>query len=238
MKSIFFCGDTHGRFDHVIKAVVEQRPNAVVFLGDLQPQKPLDQVLAPILYLTDVWFIHGNHDTDTDEDYDNLLGSGLAGRNLHGRVAEVAGVRIAGLGGIFRDQVWAPPGAWVFETPDEYLAKCGKGNWWRNGFPRKHRSSIFPNEYFDLVGQSAEVLVTHEAPSCHPHGFEALDQLARSLGASISFHGHHHDRLNYRQHQASQGFSAVGVGLCGITDLNGEVIVNGKMDDARANRGR
>ena len=109
MSQIFFFGDNHGEFEHVIEAVREHAPPAIVLLGDIQAKKPMEEELAPILGQTEVWFIHGNHDTDSELDYDNLFGSKLADRNLHGRVVEVAGVRIAGLGGIFRGQVWRPP---------------------------------------------------------------------------------------------------------------------------------
>lgn len=115
---IYFFGDTHGCFDHVIDVVGQDRPTAVVFLGDLQAQRPLEIELATILDKTEVWFIHGNHDTDSEADYDNLFGSALADRNLHGRVVEIDGLRIAGLGGIFRGQVWAPPAEWLHERPD------------------------------------------------------------------------------------------------------------------------
>lgn len=68
MKKIFFCGDTHGNFDHVIEAVYDHQPDAVVLLGDLQAQQPLEVELSDILDKTDVWFIHGNHDTDSQLD--------------------------------------------------------------------------------------------------------------------------------------------------------------------------
>ncbi|PXB67348.1 metallophosphoesterase, partial [Pseudomonas aeruginosa] len=181
---IYLCGDTHGSFDHIIDVVGQDRPAAVVFLGDLQAQRPLEIELATILDKTEVWFIHGNHDTDSEADYDNLFGSALADRNLHGRVVEIDGLRIAGLGGIFRGQVWAPPSQWLHERPEDFAARCGKGNLWRGGLPRKHRSSIFPADYFGLVGQRADILVTHEAPSSHPHGFDAIDELGRSLGVT------------------------------------------------------
>lgn len=228
---IFFVGDTHGHFGHVIHAVQELHPTAVIFLGDLQARRPLDQELKPILGLTDIWFIHGNHDTDSDHDYDNLFGSELAGRSLHGRVVEIAGVRVAGLGGVFRGQVWMPPGEAQHETPGAYIAFCGKGNRWRGGLPRKHRSSIFPIDYARLAEERAEMLVTHEAPTCHPHGFGAIDELARSLGISRLFHGHHHDRLDYTAHRDRLGFEAFGVGFCGITDQTGRVVVTGKFDE-------
>lgn len=231
MSQIFFCGDVHGDFAHVINVVRSRCPAAIVFLGDLQAQRPLTEELRPILDLTDVWWIHGNHDTDSDADYDNLFESTLADRNLHGRVVEIAGYRVAGLGGVFRGQVWMPPAQPKFHSSAEYAAKCGKGNLWRGGLPRKHRSSIFPEEYLRLAGEHADILVTHEAPSAHPHGFDAIDDLAHKLGVRTAFHGHHHDRRDYDHHLAQLQFVPYGVGLCGITDQNGQVIVAGEFDN-------
>ena len=205
-------------------------------MGDLQAQRPLEIELASILDKTAVWYIHGNHDTDSDSDYDNLFGSALAERNLHGRVVEIDGLRIAGLGGVFRGQVWAPPGAWQYERPQDFAARSGKGNRWRGGLPRKHRSSIFPSDYFNLVRQQADILVTHEAPSSHPHGFDAIDELARSLGVSKVFHGHHHDRLDYSGHRERLGFDAYGVGFCGVSDVLGRVVRSGEYDNVRAHQ--
>ena len=105
---ILFCGDPHGHFGHLIEAVQAHQPAAVILLGDLQAQRPLEDELALILDKTEVWFIHGNHDTGTEADHDHLFGSALAHRNLHGRVVEIAGLRIAGLGGVFRGKVWTP----------------------------------------------------------------------------------------------------------------------------------
>lgn len=64
MGDLFFCGDTHGEFQHVIDAVKSHRPEAIIFLGDLQARQPLEIELKEILDLTEIWFIHGNHDTD------------------------------------------------------------------------------------------------------------------------------------------------------------------------------
>ena len=33
---IFFCGDCHGRFEHIIAAVQEHRRDAVILLGDME----------------------------------------------------------------------------------------------------------------------------------------------------------------------------------------------------------
>ena len=46
---IFFCGDVHGNFKHIIEAVEEHGPAAVVLLGDIQAQRPLELELAEIL---------------------------------------------------------------------------------------------------------------------------------------------------------------------------------------------
>lgn len=122
MNRIFFCGDPHGHFEHIIEAVHVHRPAAIVLLGDIQPQQLLEQALKPIVDLTEIWWIHGNHDTDSEADYDHLFDSALADRNLHGRVVEVAGARIAGLGGIFRGSVWSPPSPPRYASAEEFLA--------------------------------------------------------------------------------------------------------------------
>ena len=117
-----------------------------------------------------------------------------------------------------------------------FTARCQKSDRWRDGLPRKHRSSIFPEDYFHLVGQRADVLVTHEAPSVHPYGFGAIDDLARSLRVNKAFHGHHHDCLDYSRDQGRLGFEAFGVGLCGVTDINGACIQAGRFDYKRGGR--
>lgn len=230
---ILFLGDTHGRFDHVHRIVREHEPSAIVFLGDIQAQRPFQDELEAIMNLTEVWWIHGNHDTDSQADYDNLFGSTLRDRNLDGRVVEVAGVRIAGLGGIFRGRIWYPPTEMHYESESDFLERNHEEDPWRDGLPLRHRSSIFPTDYFDLAGQQADVLVTHEAPSCHPNGFEAIDELARSLGVMAAFHGHHHDRLDYTACWEKLGFQAFGVGLRGVTQLDGTVLIPGQQDEHR-----
>ena len=92
MSNLWFCGHLHGEFRLLIKQVLEQRPSAIVLLGDLQPQRLLHEELAPILDATEVWFIHGNHDTDSAQDFRHVWESSLADRNLDGRVVTIAGV--------------------------------------------------------------------------------------------------------------------------------------------------
>lgn len=225
MNRIFFCGDPHGHFDHIIDVVNMYRPAAVVLLGDVQPQEPLEQALKPILDSTEVWWIHGNHDTDSDADYDNLFGSALSDHNLHGRVVEVAGVRIAGLGGVFRGQVWSATARPRYPSAEAFLAQCGKGSRWRGGLPRKHRSTIFPDAYQALLGERADILVTHEAPSCHRYGFGEIDDLAICLGVKTAFHGHHHENIEYSDEEAERlNFTPYGVAYCGVRDEQGNIV--------------
>ena len=227
---IFFCGDVHGDFGPVMEVVRSHRPAAIVFLGDLEPAQPLERVLAPILDLTEVWWIPGNHDTDSERSHDHLFGSALAQRNLHGRVVSIDGIRVAGLGGVFRGQVWMPPGPARFASRADFLAQAGQGNRWRGGLPRRHRSSLFPEDCARLGNARADILVTHEAPSGHPHGFAAIDDVARLLQAGTVFHGHHHRAHDYAAHRARMGFEAHGVGLRGIVDRAGQVIAPGVLD--------
>ncbi|WP_455233197.1 metallophosphoesterase family protein [Geopseudomonas aromaticivorans] len=216
--SIWFCGDPHGRFDYLVETARAYRPAALVLLGDVECPAPLDLLLRPILQHTEVWYIHGNHDVSRSGFWHNLHAQ--PERSLHARVADVAGRRIGGLGGTFDRNAWHPavPGETVqnresfLETlalrpmPPEYLA---------NRRSRSH-GYIYPDDYFSLAMEQAEILVCHEAPACHRHGFAEIDQLADSLGASQIVHGHHHE--TYRDGRV------LGVGRRVIVDEQGRVV--------------
>jgi len=199
--ALMFFGDPHGDLQPVIAAVDRFRPEAIVLLGDIQSRQPLHIELGRILNLTEVWFIHGNHDTDSDSDYDNLWGSELADRNLHGRVVEIAGYKVAGLGGIFRSKIWDPRRPIeeaAFASAEALRRSMRPEERWRDGIARRHRSTIFPDEYQRLLRSGpADILVTHEAPAAHPHGWQAIDELAETLGAQLVVHGHHHSSIDY-----------------------------------------
>ncbi len=240
MPNILFFGDNHGRFDHIVTAVERDKPDAIILLGDIEASRPLEVELAAIIGKTAIRFIHGNHDTDSDFFYRNLWESKMAHCNLHGRVETIVGVRIAGLGGIFRGKVWMPPAPPEFASYDDWLAITRHTAMGRATSDivvmtqaRTHQSTVFPDVYDRLSLEQADVLVTHEAPSSHPHGFEAIDDLARALGVQTSFHGHHHDRINYREQWPTLGFEAHGVGFCGITDLDGGLVRVGDFDEFR-----
>ena len=173
---------------------------------------------------------------DVDTEYSKTVQD----TNLHGRVVEIAGVRIAGLGGIFRGEIWDPAQAPQY---DSYQAYCSReyGRHRHRGAVQsilqgralRHLSTDFLDVYEGLFDQEADILVTHEAPSCHPYGFEAIDDLAQAMGVSRLFHGHHHDSLDYSAWEARLGFKAHGVGFCGIMDAQGTRLRPGAFDHQR-----
>lgn len=237
---IYFLGDVHGNFDHILPALQSDapgdgKPKTVIFLGDIEAQQPFEAEIAPLLNAgIEVWFIHGNHDTDSPQNWANLLPSWQ--RNLDGRVVTIDGLRVAGLGGIFRGEVWHPPedarhtSYAALEASEKYLPRVKAQ---RTERALKHASTIFPASYETLANQRADILVTHEAPSCHPYGFEAINWLARTLRVQAMFHGHHHDCRNYRAWDEALRFKAYGVGFCGIMDMNGGKLLAGDFDEAK-----
>jgi len=240
---ILFCGDPHGHFRHIIETAQETKALAVVLLGDMQPARPMHLELEPIV--DKVWWIAGNHDSDSDQLWRNVFSSELADRNVHGRVVQLpGGTRLAGLGGIFRESVWYPSpsaargGAPTFRSREEHAKSTPpKDRWGGTGPPRKHWGSIYPDELDTLADLRADVLVTHEAPGYHPNGCDILDTLAQAMGAKLTVHGHHHDALNSASRWAKQGFESRGVGLRGISarwlDGRWKVLVKGELDDER-----
>lgn len=199
--ALMFFGDPHGDLKPVIAAVERLRPEAIVLLGDIQARQPLHIELTSILNFTEIYWIPGNHDTDSDADYDNLWGSEFADHNLQGRIVEIAGYKVAGLGGIFRTKIWDPRRPIkeaAFPSSDAMRRTMKREERWRDGISRKHRSSIFPADYQRLLRSGpADILVTHEAPAAHPHGWRAIDELAETLGVQLVVHGHHHQNIDY-----------------------------------------
>ena len=222
-----YCGDPHGQFDHILECVEMLQPRAIVLLGDMEPKRPLHEEMGE--WADRTWFIPGNHDTDSDDNWRRVWESDMADRNVHGRVVILPdGTRLAGLGGVFRTSVWNPAAARSigslpeFRTRAEHVKATPRQNRWEGGHARKHFSTIYPEEVDRLMRLRADILVTHEASSYHPHGFEVLDTVARAIGARIAMHGHHHDCLDSSAKWATQGFRSYGVGLRGITAIDAE----------------
>lgn len=234
---VLFFGDLHGGFDHCLPIVEQYRPKAIVLLGDLEAPEPMHDVFREVRELTEVWWIHGNHDTDREHFFDNLYDSEMAKYNLDGRVAEIAGLRIAGLGGVFRGKIWHPASeCWNYFSPEDYVQDAHPRQLWRGGVSLRNRSSIFPETYMGLRSQKADILVTHEAPSCNRFGFAVIDRLARQMGVSAVFHGHHHDCYDYSPHFERLEFEAYSVGLRGVTALDGSIVRAGEEDGINESR--
>jgi predicted phosphodiesterase len=234
LRRIWFLGDVHGGFEHLETALVSARqrrasPNWLVFLGDLEiHQLSLRVVLEPMLALSPklrVAFIHGNHDADTHLHWECLHDCGEA-VVLHGRVVELDGIRVAGLGGNFMGRVWSPPSVPTFNNKAAAMKRGPYG--WRDGQrpSPKFNGAIYPDDVAALSQQRADMLVTHEAPSCHPHGWSALDQLARDMGVVRAFHGHHHDDQSeaYAAQREQLGFDARAVDFRCIKNGLGEIV--------------
>ncbi len=148
---------------------------------------------------------------------------------FHGLVANISGIWVAGLGGHFVEPIWLPPARPVFATKQ---AAMSRGVFQYRGGQRtspEYHAAIYPDDLDRLAKERADILVTHEAPSCHPRGFEVLDGLAQRLGVVRSFHGHHHDDLTaeYAQHRDRLGFDVIGLRYCQIKNGLGEEIFEG-----------
>jgi predicted phosphodiesterase len=239
---ILFFGDTHGDLRHVLPTVLKEKPAAIILLGDIQSKLPLDQELARVMNETDVWWIPGNHDTDSQTDHDNLFNSKLAHKNLHGRIEVIDGHKVAGLGGVFREKIWFPDMDPVYKhysyshfemNINRELAYGEIQQSEANTKLRTHKSTIFPDVYNALFAEHVDILVTHDAPDCHHYGSHAITDLAQSMEVKKTFHGHHHDRQDYSDKFAALGFQAYGVGKCGVSDIDGNVIKQGVQDVQR-----
>ena len=192
---IVFAGDPHGNFAPIIRACSGEDPGTLILLGDCELRVPLRHMFASLFALG--WRVHwilGNKDTETETVFDHLVGDFPEG-DIGGKVIEVAGLRIAGLGGVFKPRIWAPPEAPSFSSRQEFMLSLPPREHWRGGLPLWHRDSIFPEDFSRLAQQRFDVLVAHEAPSCHRHGFAAIDRLAEVAAARLIVHGHHHDPM-------------------------------------------
>lgn len=231
--NLFFCGDCHGALEHISHHArlekSEGRPVTAIFLlGDIidHATTPLEDDLKRIEDQTSasVWLIHGNHEADDEHNWRQFQTA--AHRNISGRIIDIGGIRVAGLGGVFRGAIWNgssnPPPRFHSYSDFESELQQKQGlkqrlskldriraeavpdriqvlmDPTRNGQLRRHQASIFPEVVERLGKQHADILITHEAPGAglHPYGFEELATLARALGVRASFHGHQHDCLD------------------------------------------
>jgi hypothetical protein len=120
----------------------------------------------------------------------------------------VGTLRIAGLGGVFKKRIWLPPAAPVYASRAALLRSLAHHQGWRRGVPLRHRDAIFPEDIAALAGLRADILVCHDAPSSHPFGSAAIDDLAFTIRVRLIVHGHHHASL--------RGVTADGIRVIGL----------------------
>ena len=208
-KRILFAGDPHGNFKPLITAVQQHKPKAVVLLGDYDLESPLEDCLQEIEALTEVWWIAGNHDFETPVKYTNLFQSAFSHRDLHLKVTEIAGLRIVGLSGVFLGRVWYPPQPPIWFGKQHFLDNQ-PANVQQAELSLKYKSAIWHDEFEGLKTLKADILVSHEAPGSHRHGFKVIGELAAAMGVKHIFHGHLHE--NY------SGYIKNNIRVCGVAD--------------------
>jgi len=196
---ILFAADCHGDFEFVINAAAEA--TSVILLGDQEPQIDLVDALGAEL-APKTWWIYGNHDSDDLCSFE--YHAALIDRNLHCRVVEIEGVRIAGLGGVFRSKKFEVDQTLRLAEVDLDCPKDTREAWIklrRGGLSHPSDfTTIFLDDIKRLLGVrgQVDVLVTHEAPESHALGFPLIGDIARALGVKMLIHGHHHERYSTR----------------------------------------
>ncbi len=191
-----------------------------MLLGDYDLDMPLEKTLHEITGLTQIWWIAGNHDFETPDKHRNLFHSALADKGLHLRVVDVAGIRIAGLGGIFLGRVWYPPHPPKWLSKQHYIG--AQRPHIKNGeMPLKYQCAIWHDEFHALAKLKADILVSHEAPGSHKYGFSVIGELASAMGVKHIFHGHLHE--NYAK-VIKRNIQVFGVANSSVADLSGKYI--------------
>ena len=103
---ILFYGDPHGSWGNLLDEYARRPASAVVLLDDCELDRPLMETLEPIgSDGCPVFWIHGNHDNHSEQEWANLTG---APGGLHRNVVNVNGIYLAGLGGTYAGRVWYP----------------------------------------------------------------------------------------------------------------------------------
>lgn len=206
---IVFIGDPHKLLDQAAAIAAAEQADLVILAGDQTPEESMDEVMHR--FPCKVRFILGNHDTDEECFLLNHLP--VWDKNINCRVIEFGGVRIAGLGGVFRGAIWYPrhEKTWRFYDRESFLKHCRSHSRYKDWLPRKHWSTIFPEDFETLKSKGpADVLVCHQPPSIHRHGFKEIDHLAEHLNVKMVIHGHHHE---FYESTMENGVKVAGLGI-------------------------
>lgn len=240
LRRIWIVGGAHGQRRSLLRALEERAstaPRWLIFAGNIgldREHGTFDEWLRPLYAAApgiQVAWIPGDHDSAQQDCWERLQACGAA-LPLHGFVLDLDGVHVAGLGGSFQPKVWSPPDRALVHERRDLFKRPMLSHELRNPIHVGLHTAIYEAEWEALAALTADILITHEAPSPHPRGFDAIDDLARALGVVRAFHGCHHEdpKLAYREHWERLGFQAIGLAHRGVRDGLGEVIDAG---DAR-----
>ena len=207
---LVFYGDPNGEYGELFTFIeVNGLANieGIFLLGDLCAPFPLEELLGPEI-AEKTWFFPGERDSEQQEWMENLVA--MWDRNLHAKIVEAGGYRVAGLGGVFRDEVWHPAKGTRWESRSQLQEHTPPRAKFHNWLPLRHWASIFLEDYERLLGLGkADILLSHEAPSCHWQGFAEVDELGSMLQAQWIIHGHQH--ISYLGHIFQDNNSSIQV---------------------------
>src|SRR5688572_11645590 len=197
-------GDIHGDFESA-RRVMGRHPEVPFWLcvGDVADGEGRYEALPAPLH-----WIKGNN-----ENFD-VIDAGIFPGNLHylpnARLAEIGGIRVAGLGGTF-----AP--SW-YDTPSASLPHPRKGSAKATGLADKRRH--FVREEVDACRalRSVDVFLSHEAPRPYfagtgprrnDAGKTPVNEVLAAMQPRLHLFGHHHRFTE----QDRQGVRSVGLDL-------------------------
>jgi calcineurin-like phosphoesterase family protein len=106
-----------------------------------------------------------------------------------------------------------------WQSKRDYLRHQINTNLIENELPLKYQSAIWHDEFEALKNLKADILVSHEAPRSHKHGFMAIGDLAAAMGVKQVFHGHLHE--NYSS-IIKRNINVIGVANQTVVNLIGQ----------------
>jgi Icc-related predicted phosphoesterase len=150
----------------------------VLGCGDL-PYEYLDFIATRLG--APLYAVHGNHDVPPERADDPAIASWWRGIDLHGRVVNVAGLLVAGLGGSPRYS----GGPYQFTESDMYLAILGM-------LPSLVVNRLRRGRFLDVLVTHAPPRGVHDQDDVAHRGFRALRLFLRLFHPRIHLHGHTH----------------------------------------------
>ena len=190
--TVLIYGYPQGEWEPLLRACAEGPPDAVIVLGDCHLRMPLRQQIKSVFDAgISVMWIPGNHDADTEARYDFLWTSHPEG-NLHTTGRRIGSIRIGGLGGVAKGRLCYPlvgPAKPMRTSRRHHLRLLSPEERWRDGLPLSMRDMIYAEDVQAFGRMRLDVLVSHEAPSHHRHGFVGVDEAARQSRVRLIVHG-------------------------------------------------